>query len=98
MARLGQVGDVLLEASYGSSTRLEFQLGQLQPPTLLLIGDREVIYDPDAALEWARQHIPRLEGEIVPGASHMLTAERAKLINQRLLAFLRVESAEAVPA
>jgi pimeloyl-ACP methyl ester carboxylesterase len=46
------------------------ELRALQVPVLLLIGDREVIYDPEKALDQARRLIPNFEGELVSGANH----------------------------
>jgi pimeloyl-ACP methyl ester carboxylesterase len=67
------------------------ELRRLQAPTLLLIGDREVIYDPYAGLARARHLVPHFEGEIVPDACHMLSAEQAEWINQRMVAFLEIK-------
>ena len=42
------------------------ELRAMRVPTLLLIGDHEVIYDPATALARARRLIPDFEGELVP--------------------------------
>jgi pimeloyl-ACP methyl ester carboxylesterase len=68
------------------------ELAGLQAPTLLLIGDREVIYDPRAALARARRLIPRLTAGLLPDASHLLSAERAESVNDRIVAFLEAEA------
>jgi len=46
------------------------ELGALHMPVLLLIGDREVIYDPAKAFARAQALIPNLRGELVPEANH----------------------------
>ena len=57
-------------------------------PTLLLIGDREVIYDPQQAFARARHLILGLEGELVPGASHDMAIVRHRFVDARVLEFL----------
>lgn len=68
-----------------------FADGELRPihvPTLLLIGDQEVIYDPDQALARARRLIPGLEAELVPNTSHDMTFVQHRLVDARILKFL----------
>jgi pimeloyl-ACP methyl ester carboxylesterase len=65
------------------------ELRAMQVPTLLLIGQQEVLFDPVAALERARKLIPNLEGELVPRANHLMTAEQHERVNQRVLEFLK---------
>ena len=64
------------------------QLRSMRVPTLLLIGDREVIYDPAAALARAQRLIPAFEGALVPGCSHDMCFTRFQLVDRRILAFL----------
>ena len=42
----------------------DHDLRAMRVPTLLLIGDREVIYDPTTALARARRLIPNFEGDL----------------------------------
>jgi pimeloyl-ACP methyl ester carboxylesterase len=64
------------------------ELRAMRVPTLLLMGDREVIYDPAIALSRARQLIPHLEGELVSGCSHDMTIRQHRLVNARVIDFL----------
>jgi pimeloyl-ACP methyl ester carboxylesterase len=64
------------------------QLRSLRVPTLLLIGDREVIYDPAAALARARQLIPDFEGALVPESSHDMCLRQRGIVDARVLEFL----------
>lgn len=64
------------------------ELRGLRVPTLLLIGQQEVLYDPVAALERARRLIPNLEGDLVPRASHDMTQGQHRLVNARIREFL----------
>jgi pimeloyl-ACP methyl ester carboxylesterase len=66
----------------------EDELLELASPVLLLIGERETMYDPASALADARRLIPRLRADLVPGAGHMLTTDRPQAVAQRIEAFL----------
>jgi pimeloyl-ACP methyl ester carboxylesterase len=65
------------------------ELRGIQVPTLLLIGQQEVLYDPEGALERARKLIPNFEGELVPQASHEMTISQHEIVDRRILKFLR---------
>ena len=63
-------------------------LRTMRMPTLLLIGDDEVISNPARALERARRLIPDFEGELVPGCRHDMCSTKHEFVNARVLAFL----------
>ena len=65
------------------------ELRGLQAPTLLLIGQQEVIYDPVASIERARRLIPHIEASLVPNASHDLSSFQARIVDERVLGFLK---------
>lgn len=65
------------------------ELRRLSVPTLLLIGDREVIYDPRVAIGRATRLIPRIEAAIIPDASHFLTFDQSESVDAGLLSFLK---------
>lgn len=65
------------------------KLRTIQVPTLLLIGDHEVISDPARALERAHRLIPDFEGELVPGCRHDMCASRHDIVDARVLEFLK---------
>jgi pimeloyl-ACP methyl ester carboxylesterase len=71
------------------------ELRSLRPPTLLLIGDHEVIYDPSRALDRARRLIPGIEADIVQNAGHLLNMEQPDMVNRRMLAFLNRQEGTA---
>jgi pimeloyl-ACP methyl ester carboxylesterase len=75
-------------ARIGPAVLSDEQLGRLQVPTLLLIGDHEVISDPTKALERARRLIRDLRGELVPGARHEMCARQHRIVDARVLEFL----------
>jgi pimeloyl-ACP methyl ester carboxylesterase len=73
-------------------------LHTMQVPTLLLIGDHEVISDPAQALARARRLIPEFEGALVPGCRHDMCSSRHDVVDARVLEFLEKTSAEDRPA
>ena len=64
------------------------ELRQIKTHTLLLIGDQEVIYNPELAVNRAKRLIPNVEAEIIPDASHALSMEQPALVDERILRFL----------
>jgi pimeloyl-ACP methyl ester carboxylesterase len=65
------------------------ELRSMRIPTLLLIGQQEVLYDPAAALNRAKRLIPNLETELVPQASHEMAFGKHELVDARILRFLK---------
>ncbi|RPI32470.1 MAG: alpha/beta hydrolase [Chloroflexota bacterium] len=65
------------------------ELRGMEIPTLLLVGQQEVIYDPAAALECARRLIPHIEADLIQQASHDMVFSQSKNVNQRIMKFLR---------
>jgi pimeloyl-ACP methyl ester carboxylesterase len=63
------------------------ELRHIQTPTLFLVGDEEVIYNPNDAIERAGL-IPGSSAKIVPEAGHILTYDRPKEVDEQVLAFL----------
>jgi len=57
-------------------------------PTLLLMGEDEVIYDPAAALERARRLVPDFRGELVPSSNHDMCFSQHAVVDARVLEFL----------
>ena len=64
------------------------ELTDLACHTLVLLGDRETIYDPYEAARRATALIPDCDVEVVPGVGHLLGMQRPDLVNARLDAFL----------
>jgi pimeloyl-ACP methyl ester carboxylesterase len=64
------------------------ELRKIKTPTLLLIGDHEVIYKPEDAIRRATRLMPNLKAEIVPNANHIAEYTAPELVNQRILDFL----------
>jgi pimeloyl-ACP methyl ester carboxylesterase len=65
------------------------QLRAMRVPTLLLIGDHEVICDPATALARARRLFPDVQGELVPRSSHDMCFSQHRIVDARVLGFLK---------
>jgi pimeloyl-ACP methyl ester carboxylesterase len=65
------------------------QLEAVRVPVLLLIGDRERLYDPAATLKLAMARTPGLQGAVVPGADHIAAMAQPDEVNARIISFLR---------
>ena len=68
---------------------LDNDLRAMHVPTLLLIGEHEVIFEASAAVARARQLIPDVEAEIVPGCRHDMCFSQHRLVDARVLGFLK---------
>lgn len=64
------------------------RLRRLQPHTLFLVGEEEVIYSSLRAVQRVQKLLPSVETEVIPHASHCLNAEQPELVNDRILRFL----------
>jgi pimeloyl-ACP methyl ester carboxylesterase len=64
------------------------QLRRIHTPTLFLVGQYEVLYHPQAAIERAKRLIPNVRAEIVPNAGHALNFEQSETVNSLILRFL----------
>jgi pimeloyl-ACP methyl ester carboxylesterase len=64
------------------------ELKRIEMPALLLIGEREKIYNPQKAARRARRWMPDLTAEIIPRLGHTLNMELPETINARILEFL----------
>jgi pimeloyl-ACP methyl ester carboxylesterase len=65
-------------------------LREITMPTLLLIGEHEVIYQPkpQRVLERARRLIPHIEAELIANGIHLFPVDQAEATNARMLKFL----------
>jgi len=65
------------------------QLLTLQPKTLFLVGDEEVVYDANVAINRVASSLPDAAAEIVPKSSHCFVAEQPDIVNDRIVKFLQ---------
>jgi len=66
----------------------------MRVPTLLLIGDHEVISNPAKALTRARRLIPDFHGDLVPRSSHDMCISQHRIVDARVLDFLKKTRAD----
>jgi len=65
------------------------ELRQMNVPTLLLVGEHEVVYEPSVVLERARRLMPHIEAELIAGGGHLFPVDQADATNARMLEFLK---------
>ena len=71
------------------------QLRAMRVPTLLLVGEQEVICDPATALDRARRLFPDVRGELVPRSSHDMCSSQHRIVDARVLDFLKMNRTDA---
>jgi pimeloyl-ACP methyl ester carboxylesterase len=54
----------------------------------LVVGQQELLYDPNATVERATRLIPNVRSELVPHAGHLLPMEQPELANRCILEYL----------
>jgi pimeloyl-ACP methyl ester carboxylesterase len=65
------------------------QLMQISIPTLLIYGEKEVIYNYSVAIQRAQRCLKNVTVEIITGANHITGPSRPELTNEAILRFLR---------
>jgi pimeloyl-ACP methyl ester carboxylesterase len=65
------------------------RLSGIRPPTLVIIGDHEVVCDPAMALARARHLFRDVQGELVPQSSHDMCFSQRGIVDARVLDFLK---------
>jgi pimeloyl-ACP methyl ester carboxylesterase len=64
------------------------QLQSIKVPALFLVGENEVIYPAQNAIQRLKDVAPSIRAEIIPDAGHDLTIVQAKMVNEKVLDFL----------
>jgi pimeloyl-ACP methyl ester carboxylesterase len=67
----------------------EAEFRTIRTPTLLLIAEHEILYEPHATLRRAMERMPGLEGDIVADAHHLAAMAQPDAVNARIIAFLQ---------
>lgn len=65
------------------------ELRKVRTPVLLLIGDHEVIYNPQRAILRATRLVENLRAEIVPNANHCAQYTAPDVVNGKILEFFK---------
>ena len=66
----------------------DWELKTISAPILLMIGDQEVIYDPQKVLDRARNTMPNIITCLIAGGTHMMSWNQSETINDRMIAYL----------
>ena len=77
------------------SVPLSFSDADLQSvntPTLFMVGEYEVLYNPHKAIERANRVFPNVKTMQIPNAAHVLTWEQPQIVNQAIIDFLKGEA------
>ncbi|MGD8538261.1 MAG: alpha/beta hydrolase [Candidatus Aminicenantes bacterium] len=67
----------------------EDELKSLKMPVLLLIGDKELLYNPRSAVNYAKRALPNVDAELVPNCNHAVVSDQTALVSNRVLDFLK---------
>ncbi len=62
----------------------------IQIPTLYLIGENEKTYSASKALQRLSSVAPQIKTDLIPNAGHDLVSVQNKLINKKILEFLKI--------
>ncbi|WP_159887273.1 alpha/beta fold hydrolase [Paenibacillus puerhi] len=65
------------------------ELQSIAKPALLIIGEKEVIYDYKRALARAKQLIPHIQTRSISGVGHGTNIEKPEYVNQEMVDFLK---------
>jgi pimeloyl-ACP methyl ester carboxylesterase len=64
------------------------ELQSITAPALFLVGEHEVLYSPQKAVQRLNRVAPLIQAEIIPNAGHDLTFVQPGIVNQKVLEFL----------
>jgi len=64
------------------------ELRAVTHPSLLLVGDKDVIYDPMKVLQRAKDTMPDVEVELIPNGGHTLSVDEPESVSRRIIKFL----------
>lgn len=67
------------------------ELQRIRSPVLLLIGDHEVIYKPDAVIRRALRLMPNVKAAVVTNANHNAEYTAADTVNERVMEFFEAQ-------
>jgi len=79
-------GQLLLKVAPRTFSDDEIQ--RLTMPTLLLVGDRELLYNPKAAVERAKRLLPNGDADLIADCNHAVVSDQTERVSARILKFL----------
>jgi pimeloyl-ACP methyl ester carboxylesterase len=66
----------------------DHDLAELPHKTLVLLGQDEVLYDPETVVSRIRSAAPFITIAMIPGAKHMISVDQPDLVNDKIIQFL----------
>jgi pimeloyl-ACP methyl ester carboxylesterase len=63
-------------------------LGRITMPTLLVVAEDTIIYDPDVVADRARRLLPDVEVDLIPSAGHGVLLQHPDHVTSRMLEFI----------
>jgi pimeloyl-ACP methyl ester carboxylesterase len=66
----------------------DWELASIRVPTLMLVGEHEVIYNPELMVWRANHCIPNVQTEVIPNAGHALNSDQADALHERIFTFM----------
>jgi pimeloyl-ACP methyl ester carboxylesterase len=64
------------------------ELARIEVPAFFLVGENEVLYSPQQAVQRLNEVAPNVQTQIIANAGHDLTFVRPDIVNQEILGFL----------
>ena len=64
------------------------ELKKLTMPVLLLIGDKEVLYNSKAAIDRAKRVLPDVDAELIRDCNHAVVSDQTEWVSDRVMGFL----------
>jgi pimeloyl-ACP methyl ester carboxylesterase len=90
------LGEMLLDSSVVRPSNIIWpsvfssdELRAIKAPTLLLIAEYELLYDPHAILRLAQQRMPGIQAEVVPKAHHLAAMAQPDIVDARIVSFVQ---------
>jgi pimeloyl-ACP methyl ester carboxylesterase len=91
LTRAGIAGQNRSRSGVMPTTFSDSELQEILCPVLMLVGQNEVVNNPQAALARAKRLIPSFEGAIIEQARHMLPFDQPEMVCDRIASFMTSE-------
>jgi pimeloyl-ACP methyl ester carboxylesterase len=67
----------------------EKALKAIKAPLLVIVGEKDVVYDAAKGREYCMNANPAIRFEVIPGAGHLLVPDRTEIVDRLILDFLK---------
>lgn len=77
------------QSKRGNNEKLtDEELQRVQAPTLFMIGENDVIYSAQKAVQRLKAKAPQIQTDVIPNAGHDLLIVQTDMVNQKIVTFL----------